>query len=63
MGGKHFKRFHRREKKIKNESKIKSDNIRKYEALLVSPEGGRLIDFEEDTIGKVKQYLKFKPNN
>jgi len=29
----------------------------KYEAVLVSPEGDWLIDFEEDTIDKVKQDL------
>jgi len=36
---------------------IKGDNMVKYEALLFSPDGDWLIDFEEDTIDKVKQDL------
>jgi len=36
---------------------IKGDNMVKYEALLVSPDGDWLIDFEEDAIDKVKQDL------
>jgi len=36
---------------------IKGDKMVKYEALLVSPDGDWLIDFEEDAIEKVKQDL------